>query len=341
MSLAGHFERHLTRHWWQSQSQPTAMRLLLGPLARLYGVLAASRRRHTVAQRAPVPLLVVGNVVAGGAGKTPAVIALVKAFQDAGRRPGVISRGFGRKSRAVTVVSGESSPSEVGDEPLLIHRRTGVPVCVGRARHLAALVLCTRHPEIDVLIADDGLQHHALARDAELLVFDQRGIGNGQLLPAGPLREPMPTALGPRMRVLYTGGWPSTTLPGALATRQIAAAWPLDAWRAGDISQAQPLAALRGRRLLAAAGLAAPEKFFAMLEDVGLLIRRLPLPDHYDFATLPWRTDTPEVVVTEKDAVKINPELLGTTRLWVLPLDLRLPDSLVAELLTLLKRRPS
>jgi tetraacyldisaccharide 4'-kinase len=253
----------------------------------------------------------------------------------------VISRGFGRQGGGVLEVTAASKPAAVGDEPLLIHRRARVPVWVGRDRHAAAMALCARHPEVDLLIADDGLQHHALARDAELLVFDQRGAGNGLLLPAGPLREPMPTALALRQRVLYTGGHPSTPLPGAVATRQLTLAWPLAAWQSGDASQAVPLASLRGRRMLAAAGLAAPQKFFSMLQAAGLNIKRLPLPDHFDYATLPWPSATAEVVCTEKDAVKIDAARLGATRLWVLPLDLRLPDALVADLLTLLNRRPS
>lgn len=343
MTLAGRTQALLTRHWWRSR--PSWLPQLLQPVSALYGWLAARQRRRTVPQRAPVPLLVVGNVVAGGAGKTPTVMALVTALQAAGRMPGVISRGYGRvgdrSGDGVLEVTATSAPHAVGDEPLLIHRRTGAPVWVGRDRPAAAAALCAHHPEVDLLIADDGLQHHALARDAELIVFDQRGIGNGLLLPAGPLREPMPTTLAPHRRVLYTGGHPSTALPGAVATRQLLMAWPLKAWREGDASQAVPVADLRGRRLLAAAGLAAPEKFFAMLEAAGLSIRRLPLPDHFDYAALPWPEATREVVCTEKDAVKLDPARLGSTRMWVLPLDLRLPDSLVADLLTLLKRRPS
>ena len=338
VSLAGRIEALLTRHWWRSR--PTLLSQLLAPLATLYGALAARQRRRAVPQRAPVPLLVVGNVVAGGGGKTPTVMALVAAMQAAGRKPGVISRGFGRQGAAVIEVTAHSAAQAVGDEPLLIHRRSRVPVWVGRNRHAAAMALCARHPEVDLLIADDGLQHHALARDVELLVFDQRGAGNGLLLPAGPLREPMPLTLAPQQRVLYTGGHPSTALPGAVATRRLTLAWPLAAWHAGDARQAVPLSALRGRRMLAAAGLAAPQKFFTMLQAAGLNIKRLPLPDHFDYATLPWPSATAEVVVTEKDAVKLDVKRLGDTKLWVLPLDLVLPDALVADLLTLLKRRP-
>lgn len=339
MTPAARIEALLQRHWWRQR--PSALSGLLKPLAALYGALAALHRRLSRPRRAPVPLLVVGNVIAGGAGKTPAVIALVAAFQAAGRKPGVISRGFGRVGGGVREVTAASSPQAVGDEPLLIQRRTGAPVWVGRDRFAAASALCTRHPEVDVLIADDGLQHHALARDAELLVFDQRGVGNGLLLPAGPLREPAPRALSARMRVLYTGGHPSTALPGAVATRQLVSAWPLQAWRDGDASQSMPVSQLRGRRLVAAAGLAAPDKFFAMLEEYDLAFWPLPLPDHHDYATLPWPSGVADVVCTEKDAVKIAPARVGATRVWVLPLDLRLPDSLVADLLTLLKPRPS
>jgi len=310
---------------------------MLQPLAALYGWLARRARNRTPAALAlPVPVLVVGNLIVGGAGKTPTVMALVIAFQAAGRKPGVISRGHGRSGEDVRAVEADQHATEVGDEPLLVKRRTGVPVWVGRERRAAALALCAAHPEVDVLISDDGLQHLALARDAELLVFDQRGLGNGLLLPAGPLREAAPAALQTHQRVLYTGDSASTPLPGGLASRSIERAWPLQAWQAGDASGAVPLASLQGKTLLAAAGMAAPEKFFAMLSRYGLNFSRLPLPDHHDYAALPWPANTPDVLVTEKDAVKLlNRPLLGT-RIWVLPLDFELPADLAESLLTLL-----
>ena len=132
----------------------------------------------------------------------------------------------------------------------------------------------------------------------------------------------------------------STTLPGALAQRQIHTAWPLQAWLSGDASQSQPLQSLRGRPLLAVAGMAAPEKFFAMLQARGLTLRRLPLPDHHPYATLPWPADTADVITTEKDAVKLAPARLGHTRVWVVPLDLQLPAGLLADLLALLFPAP-
>jgi tetraacyldisaccharide 4'-kinase len=338
MTLAARAEALLARHWWRPR--PGALSRALLPLAALYGALAAWQRGRTTPQRAPVPLLVVGNFIAGGAGKTPTVIALVQALRAVGRVPGVISRGHGRQGEAPREVQSGDDVTAVGDEPLLIRRRSAAPVWVGRQRLQAARALCQAHPAVDVLIADDGLQHAALAADAALVVFDERGAGNGLLLPAGPLREPLPRRLPPTMRVLYTAGRASTALPGALALRRITEAWPLAAWRAGDASAAVPLGALQGRPLLAVAGLAAPQKFFGMLQAAGLDLQRLPLPDHHPYTTLPWPPGTPEIVVTEKDAVKLDPARLGATRAWVVPLDLSLPDALVAELLALLNAAP-
>ena len=324
----------LARHWWQSS--PTPLARTLQPLAALYGALAARYKTRSVAQTLAVPVVVVGNFIVGGAGKTPTVLALVQALRAAGHRPGVISRGHGRAGGAARPVEPASAASVVGDEPLLIRRRSGVPVWVAKSRPAAARGLCALHPEVDVLVSDDGLQHHALLRQAALVVFDERGAGNGLLLPAGPLREALPKRMPAAMRVLYTAGRASTPLPGALALRHIESAWPLQAWWTGDESLAQPLASLRGRPLLAVAGLAAPEKFFSMLEALGLSITRLPLLDHHPYATLPWPADTPDVITTEKDAVKIVALPPGSTRVWVVPLDLQLPAGLVEELIALL-----
>jgi len=329
-TLADRARTLLVRHWWRPQ--PSLLARALRPLCWLYAALAAWQRRRSVAQPLPVPVLVVGNFVVGGAGKTPTVIALVQALEAAGWRPGVISRGHGRRDKTPREVLAGDPASAVGDEPLLIRRRTDVPVWVGRNRVAAARALCAAHPDVDVLVSDDGLQHDALARDAELVVFDERGAGNGLLLPAGPLREPLPQRMPPRMSIVYTAGAASTRLPGALALRHLARPWPLAAWLAGDGRARAPLDALRGRPLLAVAGLAAPENFFAMLERAGLTIERLPLPDHHDYATMPWPAGTAEVVTTEKDAVKMTPARTGATQVWVVPLDLALPAALVGEL---------
>jgi len=331
-TLATRAEALLARHWWQPR--PSGLARLLHPLSWLYRVLADWQRRRKQPLALPVPVIVVGNYIVGGAGKTPTVIALVQALAAAGRRPGVISRGYGRRDASACEVTVCDPASAVGDEPLLIRRRTGVPVWVGRDRVAAARALCVRHPEVDIIVSDDGLQHHALPRQAELVVFDERGAGNGLLLPAGPLREPLPKSLPARTRIVYTGGVASTALPGELARRSLGKAWPLAAWATGDRQGARPLAELRGRPLLAAAGLAAPDRFFAMLEQAGLSIGRLPLPDHHGYVTLPWPIGTAEVVTTEKDAVKIDPDRIGTTQVWVVPLDLALPAVIVGELMS-------
>lgn len=333
-------EALLLRHWWQPR--PTALACALWPASLLYRALIAMHRaRSAQPQPLPVPVLVVGNHVVGGAGKTPTVIALVQALQAAGRRPAVISRGHGRRSDAVQPVGPYADPAAVGDEPLLIRRRCAVPVWVGQQRHAVALALCQAHPHVDVIVADDGLQHTALPRQAELVVFDERGAGNGLLLPAGPLREPLPAVAPKYRRVLYTAGKASTALPGALATRSLGLAWPLAAWHRGDASEALTLAEMQGHPLLAAAGLAAPQKFFGMLQAAGLDITPLPLPDHHAYDTLPWPADTRDVVTTEKDAVKLDPARLGATRVWVVPLDLTLPPDLVNDLLKLLPAAPT
>jgi tetraacyldisaccharide 4'-kinase len=330
--LGARLEALLRRHWWRPGC--SLLCLALAPLSLLYRALRAAHLATRPAPEAlPVPVLVVGNLVVGGAGKTPAVMALVQALQRAGWHPGVISRGHGRRSGEPREVDPGGNVAELGDEPLIIRRRCGVPVWVGRRRVQAARALCAAHPAVDVLVSDDGLQHAALPRAAELLVFDERGAGNGRLLPAGPLREPLPQVLGPRQRVLYTAGIASTGLPGQLAMRSLMSALPLKAWHDGDASQAVALSALRGVPLLAVAGLAAPQKFFAMLRDQGLQFSELAMPDHEPYTTLPWRAGTADVITTEKDAIKFDPQRVAPTRIWVVPLDLAVPQALVDELI--------
>lgn len=303
---------------------------VLQPLSWLYRGLAALHRGLQARPPAAVPskpVVVVGNLVVGGAGKTPTVIALVHWLRSQGWHPGVVSRGYGREGDdLVDVGSGsEQDAAQTGDEPLLIHLRTGAPLVVCRDRVAAARALCARHPEVDLIVSDDGLQHHRLAREVEVVVFDGRGAGNGLLLPAGPLRQPLPAVASERMLVLYNADQPSTPLPGFVARRSLAGAVPLEAWWQGARGAASPLQAFAGRPVLAAAGMGDPERFFRMLEHAGLQIRRLPLPDHARFSPLPWPADTKEVLVTEKDAVKLQPGTPGAARVWVVALDFSLP----------------
>ena len=332
-------ENLLQRHWWRPR--PTLLARALQPLSWLYWALSVAHRRCSRPQFAPVPLLVVGNVVVGGAGKTPAVLAAVRLLQAAGHKPAVLSRGYGRQGRQARRVHNDDTPAQVGDEPLLIHRNSGVAVWVGADRAALARLACARDPGVDVLVSDDGLQHHRRGRSLNLVVFDERGVGNGLLLPAGPLRQRWPMAAGAvPCRVLYNATRASTPVAGALAQRGIGRAWPLRAWWQHEARQAVPLAQLQGRPVLAAAGLAAPEKFFSMLEAAGLQISRLPLPDHHAFDALPWPADTPDVVITEKDAIKLplpppqsNPGDGPATAVWVVPLDFEIPDALGRDLL--------
>ena len=300
--------------------------IALLPLAWLYGALAALNRarfRFGLAkiERLPVPVIVVGNLVAGGAGKTPTVIAVVQRLRSLGHRPGIVSRGHGRQGGEVLEVTAQTPVESSGDEPLLLRLRTGVPVVVGRDRAAAGHELLRRHSSVNVIVSDDGLQHHRLARDLQVLVFDERGIGNGWLLPAGPLREPMPTQPLARSLVLYNAAAPSTPWPGFVVRRGLAGVVELADWWRGAAATPQALARLRGQPLLAVAGLARPGRFFEMLRGQGLTIDTLALPDHDAYTTLPWRAGTADVIVTEKDAVKLQPQRVAPTRVWVAALD--------------------
>ncbi len=330
----------LWRAWWTPQ--PGALPALMLPLAVLFGIVGAVRRAGFRAGwlRAidvGVPVIVVGNLIVGGAGKTPTVIAIVQWLLRQGRQPGVISRGYrssgGRTGEAVRHVAADSLAADVGDEPLLIHRRTGVPTVVGRDRVAAAQALLARHPTVDVIVSDDGLQHRQLVRCVDVVVFDARGAGNGALLPAGPLREPMSVlAAKPAPIVLYNAPKPSTPAPGFIARRALAGVVRLARWHEGAAFDDDALHALRGRRVHAAAGIAEPRRFFAMLEAAGLSIQPHAMPDHAVFTTLPWPADAADAVITEKDAVKIAPERTGRTAVWVAGLDFHPEPAFFTEL---------
>ena len=279
----------------------------LWPISIVYRGLM-SLRRHLYGtgllrvERAPVPVIVVGNVVAGGAGKTPVVMALVRHLQTRGVRAGVVSRGYGREKRDCREVVDSSLARDVGDEPILIRRATGVPVFVAPARIKAARGLLERYPEVQVLVCDDGLQHYGLCRDIEICVFDQRRTGNGFLLPAGPLREPWPR---PTDLVLWT------VPPPAGAGFSIRRSLAPHALRA-DGSQVTVDELLQRQRqpdwqLWAVAGIAQPEQFFAMLGDLGLsLAGTTTLPDHACFEDVAWPTTSGlTLVCNEKDATKL------------------------------------
>jgi tetraacyldisaccharide 4'-kinase len=277
---------------------------LLSPVALVFRALVAFRRGlfrigFLKTRRVSVPVIVVGNVVAGGSGKTPVVIALVKHLQSTGLRAGVVSRGYGRQASDCQEVLAGSAISEVGDEPELIKRATNAKVFVASNRFEAACQLLTRYPDTQVIVCDDGLQHLALHRDLEICVFDDRGVGNGFLLPAGPLREPWPRKVD---IVLHTGTQPA--FAGFTARRRLSQ-WVLRA--DGSTMALGELTDSGEKPLLAVAGIAKPEEFFTMLQLQGLTLARvLGLPDHHDFKS--WSSNDYanfKVICTEKDAAKL------------------------------------
>ncbi|PMS17494.1 tetraacyldisaccharide 4'-kinase [Trinickia dabaoshanensis] len=317
-------EAYVTREW----QRRGAFAWCMIPLACVFGAIAAIRRatfalgwRERV--NVGVPIVVVGNVTVGGTGKTPTVIALVEALRAAGFTPGVVSRGYGGKGAEPRPVTAASSAKQVGDEPVLIARRTSAPVWVARDRVACAKALRAAHVDVDVIVSDDGLQHYRLARDVELVLFDQRLAGNGFLLPAGPLREP----LSRRRDATLVNNPFERTLPPWPDTFALSLT-PGDAWHVGDPSLRRPLSQFAGERVLAAAGIGAPERFFATLRAAGLAPATRALPDHYAFDDNPFadeRVDT--ILVTEKDAVKLN--AWRDARIWVVPVEATLPARLI------------
>lgn len=325
-------ETTFTRAWLRRG----ALACALFPVSLVFRAIASLRARlyrsgALKSTRLPVPVIVVGNIFIGGTGKTPLTIWLAQALQAAGFTPGIISRGHGSKEALAREVTPDAGADEVGDEPLLIARRTGCPVVVGRVRADAGKALLAAHPQVDVLVTDDGLQHYALARDIELVLFDGRGVGNGWLLPAGPLREPPSrrrdfTIVNAPMLdaalIRAVGGAPfQMQLVGGSAERLAAPHERVD------------LAALQGKRIVAAAGIGNPGRFFAMLRARGLTFVELPLPDHHDFRDDPFRAvDADVILVTEKDAVKCGQieNLKNDPRLWVVPVTAQI-DAALAE----------
>ncbi len=334
--------RRVANFWWSRCWQARA----LLPLAWIFAGLVAIRRTlyrigWLRTAKLPVPVVVVGNVIAGGAGKTPAVIAIAQMLRMHGLRPAVISRGYGRRHDDIHEVMPDDSPEQTGDEPLLLRIRLGLPVVVGRDRVKAARALLAAHPEVDVLVSDDGLQHWRLPRAAQVIVFDERGAGNGWMLPAGPLRERLPAAVPARTLVLYNAMRPSTALDGTSARSSVTTAVPLADWWARARSSGVGLQRFAHQPIVAAAGTANPRRFFDMLGAQGLDIVPLPLPDHFDFSTQPWPAGTCDVLITEKDAVKLSPQRDHGTRIWVAPLDFQLDERFERALLALLPPSPA
>ncbi|HLB30564.1 MAG TPA: tetraacyldisaccharide 4'-kinase [Gammaproteobacteria bacterium] len=322
-------ESRLERIWYEN---PPLARFL-APLGWLYGCGMVLRRlfyRAGVlpARRVRVPVIVVGNITVGGTGKTPLVIWLCELLQARGHRPGVISRGYGGlETRKPQQVRPDSDPSIVGDEPLLISRRTGVPVAIAVDRYTAARQLL-EHTDCDILICDDGLQHLGLDRDLEIAVVDgERLFGNRRCLPAGPLREFVGRLDSVDMVVVNGGN------AGRFHLMELE---PCDLRAVGDPRRCLPANSLAGQSAHAVAGIGNPGRFFRQLRLLGINPVRHEFPDHHPFQPeeLDFNDDLP-VVMTEKDAVKC--QRFACANWWYLPVTARLAQSFIHRLTVLLK----
>ncbi|MCB1736359.1 MAG: tetraacyldisaccharide 4'-kinase [Gammaproteobacteria bacterium] len=321
-------KRNAPDFWWQ----PSFQAWLLWPISWLYRLLTSLRRlAYRIGlfkrYRAPVPVIVVGGILVGGSGKTPFTLWLVELLRKSGYQPGVVLRGYGGKSpHWPRRVEADSDPAQVGDEAVLIARRTGVPVCAGPKRRESVQHLVEQG--CDVIVSDDGLQHYALDRNIEIAVVDgRRRFGNRMLLPAGPLREPISRlnkvhwviSNGPNQRGEYR-----MDLRGDVLKRL-------------DGAREAKLTAWQGRAVHALAGIGDPRRFFATLRRAGLQVQEHPFPDHHDFTGEDLNFTPPlPLVMTEKDAVKCIPLAPPDADLWYLPVsakvDARLERLILKEL---------
>lgn len=333
------FSERVSSDWYAPRL--TALTAALAPLTPLYALGAAVRRglyRGGVlhAGRLPVPVIVVGNITVGGSGKTPLVAALASALADAGRHPGIVSRGYGRTRAGAEplLVTEATDPAHSGDEPALL-ARAGFPVAVAANRVEAGRALLGAHPECDVIVADDGLQHAALARDVEIAVVDgARGFGNGWRLPAGPLREtPDRLASVDAVVVLSAdGGVERVALPDAYRMTLSGTTFR----GVADRARVATPQAFEGEGIHAVAGIGNPGRFFATLAGLGIRPTCHAFPDHHDFVAgdiaFPGAR---AILMTEKDAVKCA--AFADMRCWCLPVAATIDPALVARVLEKLR----
>lgn len=320
----------------------------LRPLGALFGAIVALRRsafRRGLLRvgRSGLPVIVVGNVTVGGTGKTPFSIWLAGALRERGLQPGLLSRGYGGRARGVHDVRPDDDPAQVGDEPLLLAAAGDWPVVVAADRLAGAERLRARGARL--AICDDGLQHYALARDLEVAVVDAaRGLGNGRLLPAGPLREPA-SRLGTVDFVVLNGegGWkPEAAIPASAVLTMRLEPGAARSLAPGRPAPTRPLESFRGSPVHAVAAIGNPARFFRMLRAAGLDAREHAFPDHHAFvaADLDFG-DAHPVLMTSKDAVKCRS--FADPRLWELPVEARLePDAgraLVDRIVSLVRAR--
>jgi tetraacyldisaccharide 4'-kinase len=319
----------LQHHWYRI----TPLHLLLYPLSLIFRTLAATRRfmycsGMLASVRLPVPVIIIGNISVGGTGKTPLTLWLAQQLIDNGWHPGIVSRGYTRSGngrKAPVEVSIDDSADDVGDEPRLMAQRAICPVWTGRDRPAAALALLQAHPECDVILSDDGLQHYRLRRDVEIAVVDgARRFGNGMLLPAGPLREPVSRLRTVDAVVINGGQVTDNEFAMSLhGTRFYNLLNPEIVVLAGEIA---------GLRLHAIAGIGHPQRFFTHLEHLGLNAQRHAFPDHHRYtpADIAFQ-GVDAILMTEKDAVKCA--AFATEKCWVLRVDAQVSPALTQLIL--------
>jgi tetraacyldisaccharide 4'-kinase len=316
--------------WLQRQwLRLTPWHVVLLPLSALFGLVVALRRALfrvglLRAIRLPVPVVVVGNISVGGTGKTPLVLWLADFLRRQGYHPGIVSRGYGGRAQGVAAVDACSDPALVGDEPLLLARKSGCPVWVGRDRAAAGNALLRAHPECDVLVSDDGLQHYRLGRDLEIVVVDgERKFGNGLLLPAGPLREGV-SRLRSVDAVVVNGG-------GLKAVMRLRNEFEMSLKGEVFCNLRNPNLRARapvfgGKKLHAVAGIGNPQRFFAHLRRLGLVFEEHAFPDHCVFRPQDLNYDNADaLLMTEKDAVKCAG--FADERYWTLAVEAVLPPA--------------
>lgn len=308
--------------WFEQHPAGLLLKPLLWPLSKVFGYVSRRRRRQyqtgeKMAYRAPVPVVVVGNITAGGNGKTPVVVWLVEQLQARGLKPGVVSRGYGGKAPYYPYpVKADTATAEAGDEPVLIHRRTGAPVAVAPKRAEAVQLLLEQN--VDVIITDDGLQHYALERDIEIVVIDgERRFGNRELIPMGPLRESC--ARLAEVDFLVCNGGQAQSGEAQMHLQPS----PLINLKTGERRQVADLAGV-----VAMAGIGHPPRFFHSLEALGVSpVVCQPFADHQAFSEQELKQLAEQgqhLVMTEKDAVKCH--AFAQPNWWYLPVDAVLPQ---------------
>jgi len=312
------------KHW--NTRGPLAVLLL--PVAALFALITTLRQFAfqsgiLAVDHMDVPVIIVGNITAGGTGKTPLVLWLAQFLQENDWHPGIVSRGYGSTRADPRAVPISGTPSEYGDEPCLLAQRAGCPVWVGVNRAAVARALRAAHPEVDIIISDDGLQHYGLARDLEIAVIDgTRGLGNGWPLPAGPLREPE-SRLATVDAVVVNGGDATARHPQAVSMH-------LEGDEFRNLRNPQQVvraAHFANQRVHAIAGIGNPQRFFEHLQDLGINSAMHAYPDHHVYAEHEVVFgDADPVVMTEKDAVKCT--AFATGRHWALVVNANIEDRL-------------